>query len=183
MAKKDRRSVPEWEQEPEEVIIVSKTEMKNDMLALQKMGTDIVNLSKGDFSTIPITDETLAHAIHTARRIKSREGLRRQMQYIGKLLRAIDTTEIEKAFQHLQDGRRKQNQHFQQLEQWRDQLIEQGPSAIEDIIEKYPHGDRQHLRQLITSANKEQTQNKPPASARKLFRYLKELDENQITDD
>ncbi len=183
MAKKDRRSVPEWEQEPEEIIIVSKTEMKNDMLALQKLGTDIVNLSKGDLSTIPLTDETLADAIHTARRIKQHEGLRRQMQYIGKLLRAIDTTDIEKAFQQLQDGRRKQSQHFQKLEQWRDQLIEQGHSAVEQVIEKYPQGDRQHLRQLITAANKEKSLNKPPTNARKLFRYIKELDDNQSAEE
>ena len=168
----------EFENEEEEIIYVSKSELKRDMLALQKLGEAIVKLSQGQFDTIPLEDETLAEAIHTARRIKHREGLRRQMQYIGKLMRKLDTSAIEAAYQKLQDGRKEEARKFHQLEQWRDQLIELGPNAIEDVIEKHPHADRQHLRQLIMQSNKEKKCNKPPASARKLFRYLKDLDEN-----
>lgn len=158
---------------------ISKTALKKEMLALQNLGAAIVKLSKGELETIPIADETLAEAIHVARKIKHREGLRRQMQYIGKLMRKIDLKEIEEAYQQLQEGRKKQTREFHQLEQWRDELIEKGHSAVEDIMSKYPEADRQHLRQLISQANKERELNKPPSCARKLFKYLRELERHQ----
>ncbi|MFA7553760.1 MAG: ribosome biogenesis factor YjgA [Spongiibacteraceae bacterium] len=164
-----------FDTDEEEIIYVSKSEMKRDMLALQKLGEDIVKLSKGQFATIPLTDETLAEAINTARRISHREGLRRQMQYIGKLMRKTDISAIEAAYEKILNGRKEETRKFHELEMWRDQLIEKGPNAIEDVVNKYPHVDRQHLRQLLMQAAKEQKNNKPPASARKLFIYLKEL--------
>jgi ribosome-associated protein len=161
----------------DESILPSRTAIKKEMLALQKLGEALVKLSKGELNTIPIVDETLAEAIHTARRIKHREGLRRQMQYIGKLMRKTDVQGIETAYQTLLDGRIEQTHQFHQLEQWRDDLIEKGPQAAEEVIAKHPEADRQYLRQLISRAIKEKQINKPPASARKLFRYLKELEE------
>lgn len=172
-----KKRIPEFEVErnDEDIIYVSKSEMKRDMLALQALGEAIVNLTEGQLATIPIDDPALAEAIHTARRIKHKEGLRRQMQYIGKLMRKTDTSRIAEAHQTLLDGRKQEAQKFHQLEQWRDQLLEQGPSAVEDVVERFPEADRQHLRQLLLQAAKEKSNNKPPASARKLFRYLREL--------
>ncbi|WP_101757614.1 ribosome biogenesis factor YjgA [Oceanicoccus sp. KOV_DT_Chl] len=161
--------------EPEEIIYVSRTEMKNDMLKLQELGENIVKLSNGQLATIPLDDPILAEAIHTARRIKHKEGLRRQMQYIGKLMRKTDTEAMSAAYQKLLDGRKEDAKAFHQLEQWRDQLIENGPNAVEEVMAKFPQAERQHLRQLVIQANKEKTNNKPPAAARKLFRYLREL--------
>jgi ribosome-associated protein len=161
----------------EEIILVSKSQMKRDMLALQALGEAIVKLSDGQFATIPLEDKTLAEAIHTARRIKHREGLRRQMQYIGKLMRKVDTGNIASAYQKLLNGRKEEAHKFHQLEQWRDSLIEGGPRATEQVMTKFPNADRQHLRQLISQAGKEKKLNKAPANARKLFRYLRELTE------
>jgi ribosome-associated protein len=169
MSKKNREVFAE-----EEPLAPSKSELKREMHSLQKLGESIVKLSKGDLATIPL-DPQLEEAITVARRIKSREGLRRQMQYIGKLMRTTDIEAIQQSMLALEDGRRQQADKFHQLEQWRDQLVEQGPNSIEQITEKYPHADRQHLRQLIVQAHKEKATNKPPASSRKLFRYLKEL--------
>lgn len=163
--------------EPEEIIYVSRTEMKNDMLELQKLGENIVKLSKGQFDTIPIDDPILEEAILTARRIKHKEGLRRQMQYIGKLMRKLDTDAMRAAYQNLLDGRKEDAKAFHELELWRDKLVETGAKAVEEVITKFPQADRQHLRQLVMQANKEKTNKKPPAAARKLFRYLRELAE------
>lgn len=173
MARKKR---PDPESD-EEIIYVSKSEMKRDMLALQALGEALVKLSDGELATIPIEDEALAEAIRTARRIKHREGLRRQLQYIGKLMRKIDTGDMARAYQQLLDGRKEQMKHFHRLEQWRDQLIEKGADAIAEVVEQFPDADRQHLRQLIVQAAKEKQNHQPPASARKLFRYLRELAE------
>jgi ribosome-associated protein len=90
-------------------------------------------------------------------------------------MRKTDISAMESAYQKLQDGRLEEARKFHLLEQWRDQLIEQGPQAIEEVMTKHPAADRQYLRQLVMQANKELSLNKPPASARKLFRYLKEL--------
>ena len=165
-----------YNDEHEEQLPPSKSELKREMHALQKLGERIVKLSGGQLACIPLEGK-LEEAITTARRIKSHEGLRRQMQYIGKLLREVDTDEIERAFQELENGRQASAQHFHKLEAWRDRLIEAGPKSIEEVLEAYPDADRQHLRQLVIQASKEKTQNKPPASARKLFTYLRELDE------
>ena len=154
----------------------SKTQLKREMTALQKLGEQLVKLTVGELATIPLNNE-LADAIQTARKIKSREGLRRQMQFIGKLMRKHDTEAIEQAFRQLQDGRKEQARAFHQLEQWRDTLINNGLSAIEDIVERFPNADRQHLRQLILQANKEKKLNKPPAASRKLFKYIRALAE------
>lgn len=154
----------------------SKSARKREMQALQEIGENIINLSDGEFATIPLEGELLT-AIMLARRLKSGEGRRRQMQYVGKLMRHADTTAIAAAFQDLQNGRALHNQQFHRLEQLRDELIEHGVSAIEQALTLYPQADRQHLRQLITASVKEREQQKPPAAARKLFRYLRELAE------
>lgn len=154
----------------------SKSARKREMQARQEIGEAIVALSDGEFATIPLDGELLT-AITLARRLKSGEGLRRQMQYIGKLMRHADTAAIEAALQDLQNGRALHNQRFHQLEQLRDVLIADGVNAMDKALELYPNADRQHLRQLIITAVKEREQEKPPAAARKLFRYLRELAE------
>lgn len=154
----------------------SKSERKREMQALQELGEAIVGLSEGELASIPL-EGLLAEAIAVARRITSHEGLRRQLQYIGKLMRESDTEAIEAAYQELMNGRQQLNQRFHLLEQLRDRLIAAGPNAMSEVLEDYPDADRQHLRQLISSAIKEREQNKPPAAARKLFKYLRELAE------
>jgi ribosome-associated protein len=154
----------------------SKSALKREMHALQDLGAALVNLSDGELAVIPLQG-LLAEAIQTARKIKSHEGLRRQMQYIGKLMRKEDTSAIAASFTDLQQGRQQRNQQFHQLEQLRDSVIERGLEAMDSVLERYPSADRQHLRQLIVAATKEKEQTKPPAAARKLFRYLRELAE------
>ncbi len=155
----------------------SKSALKREMQGLQDIGATIVKLSDGDLAHIPL-EGLLQEAILTARRIQnSHEGLRRQMQYIGKLMRSTDTTAIEAALRDLENGRQEHNLRFHKLEALRDELLAAGVSGMDKVLEPYPHADRQHLRQLITAAVKEKEQQKPPAAARKLFRYLRELAE------
>ena len=151
------------------------------MLALQALGEAIVKLSPGQLEAIPLQGQ-LKEAIYAARNTKSHEGRRRQLQYVGKLMRSSDTDAIKKAYQELLDGRNESARSFHALEALRDQMIEQGPNSIEDFIEKNPLADRQHLRQLIMAARKEKELNKPPANSRKLFRYLREFDEQEQSD-
>lgn len=155
----------------------SKSERKREMQSLQDIGTRIVKLSPGDLAHIPL-EGLLQEAVLTARRITgSHEGLRRQMQYVGKLMRTVDTRAIEAALRDLESGRQEHNQQFHQLEALRDELLAAGVNGMDKALVLYPNADRQHLRQLITAAVKEKELLKPPAAARKLFRYLRELAE------
>jgi ribosome-associated protein len=155
----------------------SKSARKREMLALQELGEAIVKLSDGELALIPLEGE-LAAAVTLARRINnSNEGLRRQLQFIGKLMRQSDISAIEAAYRELQNGRQQLNQQFHRLEQLRDRLLAEGPSAMNEVLELYPQADRQHLRQLISAAVKEREAAQPPAAARKLFRYLREVAE------
>jgi ribosome-associated protein len=162
-----------YDEEPE---IISKSEIKRQMTALQKLGEKLMELSPKQLALVPMS-EKLEEALETAKRINHHEGKRRQMQYIGKLMRSEDGEAIGAVIQQIEDGQKALARAFQRLEQWRDKLIAEGESAIGEIIQSYPDIDRQHLRQLIRNAQKEASQNKPPASARKLFKYLREVHE------
>lgn len=151
----------------------SKSELKREMTALQKMGEELVNLPAAKLEKIPM-DELLEDAVMLARRLKNREGKRRQLQYIGKIMRNIDSEAIQQKLDsfHYQSQTFRQTQH--KLEQWRDRLLSEGDTAISDLLNTYPELNRQHLRQLIRQANKEASQSKPPAASRKIFKYLRE---------
>ena len=154
----------------------SKSARKREMQALQDLGEALVELSDGELKTIPL-DDALADAIAIARRIKDFTGKRRQLQFIGKLMRKIDTDAITAAYNDLIHGQQQRNQHFHQLEHLRDQLLAEGVEAMSAVLDIYPRADRQHLRQLTLAAQKEHAANQPPAAARKLFKYLRELSE------
>jgi len=165
----------DFHDEPEEI---SRSQIKREMEALQKIGTRIVELSKEQLATIPMPD-TLDVAITEARRLKSHEGKRRQLQYIGKLMRSVDIEPIEHALNLLDASSKEHATKLHQLERWRDRLIKEGDAVVGELLMKYPDADRQHIRQLIRNAKKDLTLNKPPSHSRKLFKYLRELDDAQ----
>ena len=162
-------------QEDDEIIYVSKSEIKRDAEVLKKLGVELVNLSKNEISKIPL-DEDLLYAIELAKKIK-KEGYRRQIQYIGKLLRNRDIEPITQALDKLKNRHNQQVAMFHRLEKLRDELIETGDA--ESIMELFPTADRQQLRTLARSAKKELAANKPPKTARQIFQYLKELCETE----
>ena len=162
-------------QEDDEIIYVSKSEIKRDAEVLKKLGVELVNLSKNEISKIPL-DEDLLYAIELAQKIK-KEGYRRQIQYIGKLLRNRDIEPITHALDKLKNRHNQQVSMFHRLEKLRDELIETGDA--ESIMELFPTADRQQLRTLARSAKKELAANKPPKTARQIFQYLKELSETE----
>lgn len=160
--------------EDEEIIYVSKSQLKRESHALQSLGESLVELPESKLARIPLPEE-LAEAIALARRINARGGRKRQLQYIGKLMRKIDAEPIQRAMEGLKADSARETARLHKLEQWRDQLINEGDSALSEVLQELPHADRQHLRQLMRNAQQEAKQNKSPKSARELFRYLREL--------
>ena len=163
------------EEEDEEIIWVSKSEIKRDAEELKRLGAELVDLGKNSLDKIPL-DERLRTEIELAQRIK-KEGRRRQLQLIGKLLRSIDVEPIRTALDKLKNRQNQQVALFHKLEMLRDRLIEEGDEAMTDVLALYPQADRQQLRSMIRNAQKEKAGNKPPKSARQIFQYLRELAE------
>lgn len=159
---------------------ISRSQKKREVEALQSLGERLVELKPAHLDKLPI-DETLRTAIDFAKTLPHRSALRRQMQYIGKLMRFADGEAIAEAIDRFDVTKEAHNKVFHKLEKWRDRLIanDKDNSMLDVIITEYPHTDIQHLRQLVRNAQKEVALNKPPAAARKLFKYLRELEENQ----
>lgn len=173
MAKR-KKEVFDWEdEEQEEIIWVSKSEIKRDAEALKKLGEKLVDLTKTNLEKMPL-DESLRDAVELAQRLQ-KEARRRQIQYIGKLLRAIDPEPIQEALDKLENKHQQQQAMLHRLELLRDELVEKGDNTLTELLIDYPQADRQYLRNLIRSAQKEREQNKPPKAYREIFQYLKEL--------
>lgn len=164
---------PEQPEDDEEEILISKSQLKRESHALTDLGKELVELHQNKLDKIPL-DEKLQDAIALVHRVKARGGRKRQLQYIGKLLRTADIEPILAAMDGLKLEDAQENARLHRLEQWRDRLLEEGDTALSELLSQYPDADRQHLRQLLRNAQKEQSQNKPPKSARELFKYLRD---------
>lgn len=151
----------------------SKTQRKQEMQALQALGEKIIALSDAERARLPLSDEMLA-AVEETGRIRSHEGRRRHMQYVGKVMRREDTAAIQAAFDEFEQEKLQRDHAFHRLEKWRERLIEQGDEAVEAFIAEFPEVDRQALRQLIRNAQRERAQDKPPTSSRKLFKLIRD---------
>lgn len=170
MARKNQKAP--WEEE-DEIIWVSKTEMKRDMLELQELGEELVELKPAVLEQFPLED-ILREAIADAQRFKG-EAKRRQLQYLGKVMRQIDPEPIKTALDKFKNKHSQATKALHKLEDLREKLIDEGDPAINELIEKYPDADRQRFRHLVRQAKKEKQLNKPPKASREIFQYLKIL--------
>lgn len=152
---------------------ISKTKRKAAMDALQDLGETLVGLSKDKLQKLNLP-ENLLDAILEAKRITANGATRRQMQYIGRLMREVDTLPIEDQLQRWEGKNSAENAYFHQLERWRSRLIGE-EVALSELIAQYPNVDTQKVRTLIRNARHEQAENKPPKNSRELFKYLREL--------
>ncbi len=152
----------------------SKTRRKKDMQALQDLGAQLVELSPERLAKVPLPD-SLAIAVQEARRITSHEGRRRQMQYIGKLMRGVDPAPIQAMLDVFAGVSKEEVARQHRLERLRqDLLADEG--LLHRIATTWPGADLQHLRVLRRNALKEKEQGKPPRAFRELFKALRDLD-------
>ncbi|HQV88671.1 MAG TPA: ribosome biogenesis factor YjgA [Nitrosomonas sp.] len=148
----------------------SKTKRKKDMHALQEIGEQLVELDPKKLNEFDLP-EILLDAIHLARPMNKHGARRRQMQYIGKLMRTIDVLPIQEKLDSWQKTSLHQTARLHQLERWRERLLTDD-NALTEFAQKYPTADLQHLRLLIRNAHKEKAADKPPKSFRLLFQAL-----------
>ena len=146
----------------------SKTRRKQQMHALQALGERLVKLPASQLERVPMPEE-LAQAVHEARRIKSHEGLRRQMKYIGKIMRNIDASAIEQALA-IDEERHQSAIHLMHRAE-RDGLID-GSLSLTDFIDEHPEAAHLGLPALVAQARREKSTGKPPKQQRQLYRLL-----------
>lgn len=172
----------EWADESEQGA-PSKSERKRRMHALQQLGERLVALPQAELDAINIEDERLREAVDQARRIKARGGLRRQLQFIGKLMRSIDSSTIEAALKARDQQHGNSVQRLHQIESARDKLLSDGDNALGEILSAWPSAEPALLRQWHRQYPREVKKGNERAHRRKLFRYLAGLDEeDSVTD-
>lgn len=157
---------------------ISKSQRKRDAHALLESARKIVTLPPQQLQKLQLTPG-LADAIYTARKMRNANALKRQIKYIGKLMRETNAERIHEQLA-IVDATSERNKHrHHRLERYAERLIAGERDCLDEIIAEYPALDRQRLRQLIRAAQREQSQQAPLKSRRLLFRFLRELDEQQ----
>jgi ribosome-associated protein len=141
----------------------SKTQLKKVMHELQSLGKDLLELPEARLQALPLSD-TLRRALQDLRRTRSHEGRRRQLQYVGKLMRSADAEPLREAVAELHLGSARLTLALHQAEHWRNRLLA-SDEALTEWLQLHPESDAQSLRTLIRNARREAPEAAPPESA------------------
>jgi len=152
---------------------VSRTRKKQAVEDLQKLGAALVELGAVQLDALALPVPLLA-AVREARRISSHEARRRQMQYIGKIMRSVDPEPVRAALAAVAGQSAASRALQKRLERWRERLIGDD-MALTAFASEHPGADLQALRTLIRNARKEIAERKPPRAQRELFRVLRDF--------
>lgn len=154
----------------------SKSQLKREMTALQKLGEELVAEPRDRVKRVPMPED-VRDAILECQQIKDHEGRRRQMQYVGKKMRSLEEDEIAAIQRTLDSWRglsKADTAAMHALERRREKLLKDD-NALTELLAQHPELDVQHLRTLIRNARKEQAESKPPKAYREIFQILKQL--------
>ena len=151
----------------------SKTKRKRDMHALQDLGVELVALDAKRLAKLDLP-ELLVDAIALARTITRHEARRRQMQYIGRLMRDVDPEPLRVALAAGASGSQAERAQFALVERWRDRVLQEA-DGVDAFTAAYPDAPRETLASLATAARDERDRGAPPHKSRELFRTLKRI--------
>lgn len=167
---RDSEQLPE---EGEDIQPLSKTKRKEAMHALQDIGKELVKLPANKLEKLNLPDD-LRRAVEDCRRFTKHEAIRRQLQYIGKLMRSVDEEPIARQLAAWKGETDEEKAQLHRIERWRDRLIEDD-EVLTLFLNEHPQVDATQLRQLIRNARHEAASNKPPKSSRAIFRLVREV--------
>lgn len=165
----------------------SKTQLKQQSHELQKLGQALAELSQEQLARTDMPD-ALRDALEAYRRTRSHEGKRRQLQYVGKVMRSVDEAPLREAVARAELGTAQQAFELHQIERWRAELIA-GDEALTRWLDAYPTTDAQQLRSLVRAARRDtaklSVEDRQPRAVRELFQFIKPhlLGAAQPTDD
>jgi ribosome-associated protein len=154
---------------------LSKTKQKEAMHELRDLGAELVELSVGQLKRMDLP-ETLLGAVRDCQKITAHGARRRQLQYIGKLMRGVDDAPIRAGLALIRGESAAETARLHRLERFRERLLAD-ETVLTDIAATWPRADLQHLRQLRRNALKEREAGKPPRNFRAIFQVLQELDQ------
>lgn len=164
--------------DPQQPDSESKSQRKRDMLALQKIGESLIKLTKEQLIAMDLPDNLLT-AILDMKSLTSNEAKRRQLQYIGKMMRHTDIEAISQTLKRRTFIHQKNTAEFHLIEEWRDSLLLHGDDALNSFLMDYPEADRQQLRKLMRNAEHDKKHNKNTGCEKALFKYLQLIIENR----
>ena len=159
-----------------EAEIVSRTKKKQQVEELQKLGAALIELPSAQLDTLGLPAQLLA-AVRDAQRFTSHGALRRQVQFIGKIMRKIDPAPVRAAVAAISSQSAAARASQKRLEQWREKLIADD-AALTQFAGEHAGADLQAMRTLIRNARKEIAESKPPRAQRELFRVLRDFSDD-----
>ena len=154
----------------------SKSQLKREMTALQKLGTELIAEPRERVKRVPMPED-VRDAILECQQITDHEGRRRQLQYVGKKMRTLEDEEvalIRKTIDSWKQPSRAETAAMHAMERRRDKLLADD-GALTELRAQYPELDVQQMRTLIRNARREQAEQKPPKAYREIFQVLKQL--------
>jgi ribosome-associated protein len=154
----------------------SKSQLKRDMTALQKLGAELIAEPRERVKRVPMPED-VRDAILECQQITDHEGRRRQLQYVGKKMRTLEDEEvalIRKTIDSWKQPSRAETAALHAIERRRDKLLADD-GALTDLRAQYPDLDVQQMRTMIRNARREQAEHKPPKAYREIFQALKQL--------
>src|SRR5450759_4782635 len=152
----------------------SKSARKREAASLQELGVRLAALPDQEIKALNLPDSLFA-ALRDLRRLPSHGAQVRQRQYIGKLMRDIDPEPVLAKLAERKQRHDLEIRHFQQIERWRDQLLSEPGTAIDELLAEYPKADRATLAKLLEKAERERLEQRSPVGARELFAFLRQL--------
>ena len=162
------------EQDDSSEELISKSQRKRQAHSAQALGEILVKLPLSVLKKVDLPED-VRDAVLAAQKIHAHGGHKRQLQYIGKLMRSIDIEPIQLQLERFNMDREQASSAFHDVERWRDRLLADFDGTLAELLEVCPNLDRQFVRQLVRNAQKELASNKPPKSKRLLFQHLKEI--------
>lgn len=167
------RNQPVVVDEEDEVLPPSKTKIKKQMHELRDLGKELTELGKDQLAQLDIPD-TLREALREMKNINTFGAQRRQIQYIGKLMRDVDPVPILAKLDTWKGKSQHHVAYMHQLERWRERLLE-SEDAFTELLSAHPEADAQRLRTLIRNAQREMKTQKPAKNYREIFQVLREI--------
>ena len=156
---------------------LSKTKLKAEADEQQALGLRLTELPKDKLMKLNLPEDLLTAVLDT-KKITANGAIRRHRQYLGRLMRDIETAPILEQLSRWDGKHTAENAYFHGLERWRDRLISD-VNALSEFIALHPNTNSQQLRTLVRNAQKELATNKPPKSSRELFKLLREITSNE----
>lgn len=162
-------------QDQPEADFVSKSQRKRDADVLFKLGRSLCQLSAAQLGKVELS-ESIRDAVDKARRIKAHVAHKRELQYLAKLLRHIDTTSIAEDIEQVLAPGHDETRRLHRIESWRDRLLSEGDLALSELMRSHQTIDAQQFRNLLRQAHRQSERQLPPTAARQLFKLLRALD-------